>query len=96
MGDQVLAGRGVGRVLAGAEHQVASHRIGVGIDLMGRAFGLAAEMDPHLGEVVAETRLHMLTHGRFQRLAGARQCLVHALGRNDGLPAGTAGKALDG
>ncbi|MNP22379.1 hypothetical protein D3C76_1150510 [compost metagenome] len=95
VGDQVLAGRGGGRVLAGTEHQVASHRIGVGVDLMGRAFRLAAEVHPDLGKVVAETRLHMPAHGRLQRLTGALQGSSHALRRGHGVPVAVAGEALD-
>ncbi|MCY1217997.1 hypothetical protein D9M72_299300 [compost metagenome] len=78
VGDQVLPGPGVGGVLAGAENDIAPHRIGVGAHLAGRAFRLATQVYLHIGEGMAEAPLHVCPQTGLQCLAGAGEGALDA------------------
>src|SRR5207248_1286805 len=64
--------------LASAEHDVVTHRVGIGVHLPSRLLSSCTGMYPHLRKVVAEALLHILPKCRIQRHARAGEDLIYA------------------
>ena len=58
------------RVLTGAEHDIASDRVGERVDRARRIRGAGIRMHAHLAQITAETRLHHRACLTMERLAG--------------------------
>jgi hypothetical protein len=76
MRQQALARHTLWRVLAGTEHDIATHGIGAGVDGICRFGGSGVYVHAHMAEVLAEPRLQIAARCASQRLASRGKHLV--------------------
>ena len=77
MRDQPPPVRRPRREPARAEHHVAAHGIGLGVEVARRLLGRGARMHPHPREVAPEARLEIGARGRIERLPRRAEHVLH-------------------